>query len=526
MPSSRTPIGLPARYRLDGLIATGGMAAVYAAHDTVLDRPVAVKVMAEHLTENTDARRRFEREARAAAALSNHPAVVTIYDVGDHDGRSFIVMERRMAGTVAEVLERGRLDRGRALGWLADVAEAIDAAHARGVVHRDIKPQNLLLDEHDRVAIADFGIATLAHENERVTQTGEVLGSGAYLAPEQARGAEATPASDRYALAVVAHELLTGAPPFTGPFPVQLRAHMEVVPPPAPGLPAAAQDVLAQGLAKAPEERWGSAAGFVKALGAALEAAPFVDTTATQAFDPLSEAPPPHPRPAPIGDARRGIDPVSAAGRNGVTPPRGIAAVPPPPGRRQNRLIAVLAALALALAVGVAIAATGGDDPAPKTTAKSTPKAAHKRKARKATPTPTPTPPPTAVATAPPATPTATSTQVAAEGASASALNARGYDELQRGDATSALGDLSKAVQACRGDDSLDPCGYATYNLGVALVAVGRPSDAIGLFQERLARWPDDQSDTVNQALADACAKAGQSCGGPPYGKAKGHRSH
>src|SRR3954471_18465132 len=105
MPSHLAPFSLPDRYRLDGLIATGGMAAVYAAHDTVLDRPVAVKVLAEHLTENADARRRVQREGRAAAALSNHPAVVTIYDVGEHDGRSFIVMERRMAGTVGEALK-------------------------------------------------------------------------------------------------------------------------------------------------------------------------------------------------------------------------------------------------------------------------------------------------------------------------------------------------------------------------------------------------------------------------------------
>src|SRR4051794_10953893 len=204
------PPGLPDRYRLDGLIATGGQAAVYAAHDKALDRPVAVKVLAEHLTSNDDARRRFEREARAAAALSNHPAVVTIYDVGEHDGRSFIVMERRMAGSLADARRKGPIARERALRWLSEIAEALDAAHARGIVHRDIKPANLLLDEHDHVAIADFGIASLAHDLDRVTHTGEVLGTGAYLAPEQAAGEPAGPEADRYALAVVAYELLTG----------------------------------------------------------------------------------------------------------------------------------------------------------------------------------------------------------------------------------------------------------------------------------------------------------------------------
>src|SRR3954468_14150672 len=142
MPAPLAPFSLPDRYRLEGGIAAGGMAAVYAAHDVVLDRPVAVKVLAEHLNEDPDARRRFEREARAAAALSSHPAVVTIFDVGEHEGRSFIVMERRTGGTVGEALSGGPIAVDRAIGWLRSVAEALDAAHDRCVVHRDIKPAN------------------------------------------------------------------------------------------------------------------------------------------------------------------------------------------------------------------------------------------------------------------------------------------------------------------------------------------------------------------------------------------------
>src|SRR4051794_38908590 len=159
MPAPLAPFSLPDRYRLEGGIAAGGMAAVYAAHDEVLDRPVAVKVLAEHLNEDESARRRFQREARAAAALSSHPSVVTIFDVGEHAGRSFMVMERRTGGTVAQALARGPVEPVRALRWLRATADALDVAHARGVVHRDIKPANLLLDEHDRVAVADFGIA-------------------------------------------------------------------------------------------------------------------------------------------------------------------------------------------------------------------------------------------------------------------------------------------------------------------------------------------------------------------------------
>src|SRR3954451_3232298 len=128
------PVSLPDRYRYEGPVASGGMAVVYAAHDELLDRPVAVKVLAEHLSEDEAARKRFQREARAAAALSSHPNVVTVYDVGEHDGRSFIVMELRRAGTLADVMRRDRVEPARALQWLHEAAGAVDAAHEYGVV--------------------------------------------------------------------------------------------------------------------------------------------------------------------------------------------------------------------------------------------------------------------------------------------------------------------------------------------------------------------------------------------------------
>src|SRR3954468_12010145 len=212
--SSPARVSLPERYRVVRHVANGGMASVWEAHDELLGRAVAVKLLASHLSEDDRARERFQREARAAASVSNHPNVATIYDVGEHDGRTFMVMELMRGGSVADVLRKdGKIERKRALRWLREGASALDAAHAAGIVHRDIKPANLLLDEHDRLAIGDFGIARLAWE-EQVTQTGQVLGTAAYIAPEQAMGEPAIAASDRYALAVVAFEMLTGEKPF------------------------------------------------------------------------------------------------------------------------------------------------------------------------------------------------------------------------------------------------------------------------------------------------------------------------
>ncbi|MCW3066797.1 MAG: serine/threonine protein kinase, partial [Solirubrobacterales bacterium] len=267
-------IRLPARYRVVRFIAGGGMAGVWEAEDTRLGRRVAVKVLAQHLADDPVNTQRFAREARAAARLSNHPNVATIYDVGEHDGRSFIVMELVTGGTVASALHRGRVPRERALIWLRDAAAALDAAHEQGVIHRDVKPGNLLRDEHERVRVADFGIARLASE-ATVTATGQLLGTAAYLSPEQVLGRPTTSASDRYALAVVAYELLTGRRPFTAEHPTaQARQHLEDEPDPPSvvdsSLPRALDRVLERGLAKEPEQRWPTATAFVAALAGAL----------------------------------------------------------------------------------------------------------------------------------------------------------------------------------------------------------------------------------------------------------------
>src|SRR3954451_7213688 len=294
-PVSPARISLPDRYKVVRHIANGGMAGVWEAHDELLDRSVAVKVLAQHLSEDERARKRFEREARAAAGLSSHPNVVTIYDVADYEGRAFMVMELMRGGSVADVLRRGEeIDTQRALRWLREAASGLDAAHAAGVIHRDVKPANLLLDERDRLGIGDFGIARLAWE-EQVTQTGQVLGTAAYLAPEQAMGEPAVAASDRYALSVVAFELLTGTKPFDAEhFAAQARAHVEDPPPLAterdPSLPRGVDEVLERGMAKDPAARWGSAGEMVAELDRAMGSAPPPPTEDTR---PLATVGPP-----------------------------------------------------------------------------------------------------------------------------------------------------------------------------------------------------------------------------------------
>src|SRR4051812_5165253 len=249
MPAVTPRVSLPERFEILTHVANGGMASVWSAEDRVLGRTVAVKLLAEQFVGDSRAKVRFMREARAAAALSSHPHVVTIFDIGEHDGRPYIVMEYLAGGSVADAVSGGRpAPVGRALAWLRAAAGALDAAHEQGVVHRDVKPGNLLLDDRGRLAVVDFGIARVALSDE-LTVTGQVLGTASYMSPEQVRGEPVTAASDVYSLGVVAHRLLTGRRPFAAVnFAAQARAHVEDDPPAAsaanPDLPAAVDGVL------------------------------------------------------------------------------------------------------------------------------------------------------------------------------------------------------------------------------------------------------------------------------------------
>lgn len=264
---------LAGRYVLHEVLGTGGMATVWRARDEVLSRDVAVKVLNQQFAADPGFAARFEREARHAAGLS-HPRLVTVYDCGVDGSTPFIVMELIAGPTLRQVLDGvGTLPLGEAVRIAAAVCEALEVAHAAGLVHRDIKPANIVLAGRD-VKVLDFGIARV-DGGTGVTGTAVLLGTAAYLSPEQASGRPAGPQADLYALGCVVFEMLTGAPPFSAESPVGLayrHVHDDPGPPSAlrPGLPARLDHIVGRLLAKAPGDRPPSAAAARAGLLGAL----------------------------------------------------------------------------------------------------------------------------------------------------------------------------------------------------------------------------------------------------------------
>jgi eukaryotic-like serine/threonine-protein kinase len=368
---------LGGRYRLLERIAAGGMGTVWRAEDTLLHRPVAVKVLNEGLSSDERFVERFRGEAKAAAGLV-HPNVAGVYDYGEDGGRPYIVMELIEGETLAARLRRtGRLDPEEVAAIGAGVADGLAAAHEAGFVHRDVKPANVMLTSRGDVKIMDFGIAALG-SGTGLTGTGMVMGTARYLSPEQAVGDTATPASDLYALGVVLYELLTGTPPFDRESPVATAmAHVREPARPVaevrPDVPRWLGELVDRCLAKEPGDRPASAAALAAALrreapgaeggGVAPVPAPDAEQTAELTGGPATAVLPP----VEGGPASADTAVAPAAGRRpAARARRGWGAVPttpvpsaagPGPARRRRRRRAILLAVAVSAVVLIAVLA-------------------------------------------------------------------------------------------------------------------------------------------------------------------------
>jgi len=368
--SGGEPRTLAGRYRLDEVIGRGGMSTVYRGTDLDLDRVVAVKVALDPLVEQSPIYlARFTREAQAAAAIDN-PGVVTVYDAGADGPTRFIVMEFVPGKSLADILrEHSPLEPAEAAGIAAQAADALSAAHARGIVHRDIKPGNIMITPDGSVKVLDFGIARTLDAGT-LTQTATVLGTSAYMSPEQALGQPVDARSDIYSLGCVLYEMLTGKPPFIADVAAAvMHQHVRVQPKPArernPAVTPALDALVMQMLAKEPKDRPQTAAEVRDRLREAIgNPGDADDAPTTLAIAPPPPPPatpqPPAPTAAPRPQTSRPETPRPATPRPQTRPPQ------PPPPRSRSRAglwatLAVLAALLLGGAVALALNTKNGN---------------------------------------------------------------------------------------------------------------------------------------------------------------------
>jgi eukaryotic-like serine/threonine-protein kinase len=379
-----TPKEVAARYRLDSRLGAGGMSTVFMALDTVLERPVAVKLLAEHLADDEAFVARFRREALAAARLQ-HPNIVQVFDSGldEPSGRHYIVMEYVEGPSCADLIrDQGVLDVGQAVSIVRDACHGLDYAHRAGVVHRDVKPGNLLISKDTGAAkLADFGIAKAA-EQTRITQVGSVLGTAAYLSPEQATGAESTPASDIYSLGVCAYQFLSGRLPheYGSLTELALKQQGESAEPIRsyrPEVPEALDRAIRVCLEREPQARYASALDMADAMDAGLRGdqsqvtqvlertgilgAAAVDPDATRAM-PRTEMGRMEPLPPRTGMMEPVRPPTPAQQRREARERQ-----PKPKGRGQGlrRLVVALAAILAIVAVILILTSSGGGNKGP-----------------------------------------------------------------------------------------------------------------------------------------------------------------
>ncbi len=380
------------RYRLVTPIGEGGMAAVYRAVDTRLGRDVAVKVLHSEYARDQPFLQRFQQEAEFAASLGAHPNIVAIYDIGQDDFLHYIVMELVEGRDLKHIIrERAPLEVGEAFGITRQVASALAFAHQRGLVHRDVKPQNIMVTNGGTAKVTDFGIARSLSASQ-LTRTGMVIGTAHYFAPEQAQGKPASPSSDIYSLGVVLYEMLTGHVPFEADTPIGVAMqHLHSDPPSPwdynPALSTRAGSVALRALEKDPERRYRDAMEFASALSEGATASSGGTTSISPIIPPLPQQTsvyPAVPRESAPPTARRRVarDPFEGV-------PARVQTHPPGPWRRRWIILAVLLAGIAVAAVAFAVSNQAfGGGAAATVTPTSTPK-----------PTATARPHPTATAT-------------------------------------------------------------------------------------------------------------------------------
>jgi eukaryotic-like serine/threonine-protein kinase len=368
-------VEIAGRYRLESRLGFGGMSTVHLAFDRRLERRVAVKLLAEHLAEDSTFVSRFQREAQAAARLV-HPNIVQVFDSGldEHTGQHFIVMEYIEGQSCAEILrDYGWVEPAEAASIVEQACEGLHYAHRHGVVHRDVKPGNLLRSREGEIKLADFGIAK-ATEQSSITQVGSVLGTAAYLAPEQARGEEAGPPADLYALGVVAYQLLSGRLPYDAASLTELalkqqREEPQTLDTLVAAVGPALGDAVAIALALDPRDRYRSAHEMGRAISDAYHgvapAVPAADTRgrpATQATTVLAAGAESHRRAPARGAAVAPRRPRAGPSRAPAEAPVAAGGIRSTGSRGRRLFVALFALLVLAATVAAVVVATA---PAP-----------------------------------------------------------------------------------------------------------------------------------------------------------------
>jgi len=528
---------LDGRYRVLTHLGSGGMASVLLCQDERLGRLVAVKRL--HADSPADVEKRFLREARVGASL-NHPNLVSVYDTAtDRDG-VLIVMEYVEGEALSWTLKRGPLRPERVARMVRDLGAALDYVHEHRVVHRDVKPGNVLLRKDGVTKLVDLGIAT-ASDLSRITSSGMVLGTAAYMAPEQLEGGETRPATDVYGLAAVAYEALTGRRPRPGRTPMEVAHQIATAPPPDlreiwPDAPPAAAELLERGMARDPAER-PSAGELAAKLTPAL-------TQSRRRADPAAVPTRVAPATGAPVESRGQVSEDPASAGTGAAAMGPAAAGPPPPARppgsmvqrpaRKRPVAAIALALALlalaAVVVLVTVLSAGGGDGSQSAGSRQQSGAAEdgqkakdkkaKDKAKKdktkeqagsgqGTPAtePAPSDEPAPAEEQPPAEDAAPSQPATvADPARGAALNDQGFALMRQGDYAAAVPVLQRAVASFPEDSQDINYAYALFNLGKSLNRSGRPDEAIPYLEKRLT-WPD-QRETVQSELDDARANA------------------